>query len=395
MPMKLFSFLILLTTFTCGYGQITTNEFLDSGEVPFKMVKNTILIPVTVNGETYQFVFDTGGFLSISEHIRQEEKLATVDSIQVSDVSKQVQSFDVVEIEEVALGALTFRNQRALAIYNNAHYPENCFGADGMIGRDFFKGMIVELDYQTGTLKMSSDPDQFNLDHNHRAKMRISERGIPDVLLTINGKSQYVEFDSGSGDFFSFKTKDAKRLRGLEKDEKLNFEGIFSYGVSSRTNIESTVRYRPKVESLQLGGTTFTNFYSHFSKRTEPRIGASILYYGKVIMDFQEEWFYYEPYETAPQIPAFETFGFDVAYLNEEYIIKWVLEGSPAAEQGLRYGWKVIAINGQTISSLTQDACTTYLNGYAFQQQDEVSLELLDSEGVKHQVRLTKLSFSE
>ena len=118
--------------------QEAEKRILDSEEIPFKMVKNTILIPISINNKEYQFVFDTGGILSVSEKIRNDNNLITVDSIEVSGINSQIKHFDRVAISEVKLGALNFKNRKALVVYNNSEYPEYCFEADGMIGRDFF-----------------------------------------------------------------------------------------------------------------------------------------------------------------------------------------------------------------------------------------------------------------
>jgi hypothetical protein len=391
--LKRLSLLMLSLCSLIAFSQEDRGIRLDSGELPFEMIKNTILIPVTLGGEEYKFVFDTGGFLSISEEIRNKNQLAATDSILVSDVNGFGQYFDMVELEKVGLGDLEFKGREALVIYDNADYPENCFGAEGMIGRDFFDGLLIQLDYQKRTLRMVNDSTKIQPEKKYRIKMRTSERGIPDVLLNINGKEGFVEFDSGSGDFFSFKTKSAKRLKGISKEEKLRFKGIFSYGVSSKSRVGSSLRYRPKVKSLKLGPTEFVDFYSNFSKQTEPRIGASILYYGRVTMDFQNMWFYFEPYEEELQLPSFETFGFDIVYLHDEYLIKWVLQASQAEQEGLAYGQKVIAINGQTVENFNEDPCLGYLNGYPFQEKEEVEIVVVDEKGGERKVVLKKLKY--
>ena len=250
--------------------------------------------------------------------------------------------------------------------------------------------MLLQFDYKKGVLRLTNNASKIIFDENKGTKMRISKRGIADVMLVINGKKEYVEFDSGSGDFFSYKTKDAQQLKKIPEEEKLKFKGIFSYGVSSKDNIQSTIRYRPKVTSLKLGETTFTDFYSDFSKKSAPRIGASILYYGKTTLDFQNLRFYYEPYHEITKLPPFETFGFDVVYLNDRYLIKWVMEGSQAETKGLKYGLVVKAINDVSIGK-NQDDCETYLNGFSFKKQDKVSIKFVNSHGELETLSLEKM----
>ena len=199
-----------------------------------------------------------------------------------------------------------------------------------------------------------------------------------------------MEFDSGSGDFFSYKTKDVRRLKVKSKTDKLKYKGIFSFGVSSANHIKSTTRYRAKVYDLKLGGTSFNNFYSDLSKPTEPRIGASILYHGKVTVDYKNLAFYFEPYPQKDKQSVLKSFGFDIVYLNGEYLIKWVIKGSEAAKKGLKYGLKIKSINGEAIGETT-DICEGYLNGYAFQKKEKVELEFFDKKGRLQRVILEKV----
>jgi hypothetical protein len=362
--------------------------FRDSGEVPFEMVKNAIVVPVTLHGVVYRFVLDTGGFLTVSEELRQKEGFPIVDSLTVSDANGAEMIFTRVKISQLQLGNLRFREREAIVTYDNQAYPNRCFGTDGMIGRDFFGGMLLHFDYQRGVIRLTEDRAVLSLTEDYRARMRISERGIPDVRLRVNGRSRFVEFDSGSGDLFSFKTKRAKRQR----TKVLEFRGIFSFGVSSAERIEPDSRYRARVDALEIGTVTFSDFYSNFSKNTEPRIGASILYYGKVTVDYQKLGFYFEPYATSLAVPPLETFGFDLVYLKGEYLIKWVLAGSEAERQGLTFGLRVEAINGVPVAEVAQE-CGGYLNGYDFATKNEVQITYYTADGELRTLELTKLVY--
>ena len=395
MKIQKLSFCALLSLLLLGYNgwsQKRIESIQDSGKVPFEMVKNTILVPVTINGKTYKFVLDTGGVFSISKKIEKEGNFETIESITVSDANGHEKVFDKIKVDRISLGALDFINKEALVLYENESYPEKCFGADGMISRDFFTNMILQFDYEKNSIRLSNDSGIFSLDENYKAKMRISERGIPDILLNINGDQQFIEFDSGSGDFFSYKTRDAKKLKVASKNDKLKFKGIFSYGVSSKNKLKSSIRYKAKVNKLTIGATHFKNFYSNFSKKTEPRIGASILYHGKVTVDYKNLKFYFEPYKATQKIPLLETFGFDIVYLNGEYLIKWVLMKSIAHKKGLKYGMKIKSINSIAIEQMMQE-CEGYINGYPFHYQDEVLLEYYDEDGAIKSVKLKKNRF--
>ncbi len=384
--------LLLFISTSALFCQQTNQALLDSREVPFEMVKNAIIVPVKINGISYRFVLDTGGVFMISRKLQEQGNFVVTDSISISDINKQEQVFEKVLIEEASIGELSLKDREAIVLFDNQSYPNSCFETDGMIGRDFFGGMILQFDYDNKVIRLTEDESVFDLDQEHRTKMKISERGIADVLLNINGKNQYIEFDSGSGDFFSYQAKKAKRLRVKSKADKLEYEGIFSFGVSSSNLIESSTRYKAKVYNLTMGSTTFENFYSDFTKPTAPRIGASILYHGKVTVDYKNLWFYFEPYPTQFKPTTLSTFGFDIVYLQEQYLIKWVLKGSVAEQEGLKFGLKIKSIDGTPIAEIIK-GCETYINGYAFQEKESVVLEYYDPKGTLKTMTLHKTQY--
>lgn len=363
----------------------------DTGEIPFEMVKKTIVIPVQIKGTTYKFILDTGGVLMLSKELQQAHQFQVYDEITVLDINKNKRNFQRVTIDKISIGNATFTEQQAIVSFDNKTYPGKCFGTDGMIGRNFFKGKLLQIDYKRKVLRLTEDETLFKLNKKYHAPLKISNRGLPEVLMQIDGKKQYIEFDSGSGDFFSYKTKDAKRLSGKSGNEKLQFKGIFSFGVSKQ-NVKSTTRYRIKIDSLQLGKTWFANFYSDFSKPSAPRIGAGILYKGKLTIDYKNLGFYFEPYDVKSNQKSCNTFGFSIASVNNDYIIKWVLKGSPAEKAGLLYGMKIISINNQPVSKIPDD-CNFYINGYPFETAEEVKLSYKDQKNRLKSITLRKLYF--
>jgi hypothetical protein len=240
-------------------------------------------------------------------------------------------------------------------------------------------------------LRLADSAAPFDLNTQQRTPLRLSKRGLPDVQLYLDGKKEFIEFDSGSGDFFSFRTKDAKRAKRKQAEEKLSFEGVFSFGVGGQKPIVSQ-RYRVKVDRLELGGTVFTDFYSDSSKPSAPRIGAGVLYYGTVTVDYRNGWFYFAPYPAVKRPSGLATFGFDLAYINDELVVKWVLENSAAEAQGLSFGDRVLAINGQAVEALPA-LCETYLNGFAFEASDTVTIEIQDAAGRRQTHTLQKESY--
>ena len=357
----------------------------DSGEIPFTMVKNTIILELSIEGNPHRFLLDTGGGFMISEELAQRYGFPVQSSIEVGDVNRQELQLNRVNVPEIALGEWTFRNRLAVVYPGWGDFPNSCFALDGMIGRDFFTGAILHFDYQAGILRLTQDASVVSLVEADATPLRINERGLPEALIRINGAGKFILFDSGSGDLYSPKTSKAKRL---PQELHLTFEGIFSFGLS-KGKIKSSERYATLVDELIVGGGQFNNFHSQFSKLTSARLGAALLYYGQVTLDYGNQKFYFSPYTDAPEPQRLQSFGVGFTSLDGRYIVKWVLEDSPAEKAGLRFGQTVLQINDLSLET-NQDNCNYYLNGFGLEEVEELRLRVINRRGQEEEILLKK-----
>ncbi|MEL6833714.1 MAG: aspartyl protease family protein [Bacteroidota bacterium] len=357
----------------------------DSGKIPFEMVRNTIILELTIEEIPYRFLLDTGGGFIISKELADRYDFPVVSEVEVGDVTRQTLQLNRVAVPAITLGNWTFRDRAAVVFPDWNTFPTSCFQLDGMIGRDFFTDAILDLDYQKRILRLTEDASVLELNEADATPLRINARGLPEALVSLNGEEQFVLFDSGSGDVYSPQTKRAKRMA---KDQRLSFEGIFSFGLS-QGKIKSEKRYRSFVSELKIGSGTLRNFHSQFSKLTSARMGAGILHYGRVTLDYQKQRFYCSPYEKEASPGRFTSFGADFTSLQGEYIIKWVMKGSPAEKAGLQYGQRVLQINDIVLSS-RQDNCHYYLTGFGIDSLEELRLSILDGDGKRQEVSLRK-----
>lgn len=359
----------------------------DSGNIPFELTKEKIIIPVQIGGRTYRFLVDTGGIFEISEELQNQFDFNQIESTIILDINRKEVELNTVVVPEINIGDWSFKNRNAIVNDLPHKYPYSCFELDGMIGRDFFDNVLLLFDHATNTFRISRDTDDMELDKSNATRLKLSKRGLPEIKLKINDKTEYIEFDSGSGDFYSPKTSDVeKRLLKTSQGEILAFQGKFSFGVTME-DIKATKRYMEKINSLQLANATYGDFYSQFSKVAAPRIGAGILKYGKVIVDYRNGWFYFEPYSKIQKFEPFKTFGFDVTIENGTYIVKYVLEGSKAQKLGLGYGNKIIMINNVPTINISED-CKGYLFGYDFERAESITMKYLDNRGEERNISL-------
>ncbi|MEM1320290.1 MAG: aspartyl protease family protein [Bacteroidota bacterium] len=360
-------------------------------ELPFEWVKGKIVIPVSINGQSYKFFLDTGGKLDISPKLQREFAFPIVDEIEVIGINKNPVTLQSVDIPEIKVGTMTFKNRKATISPLYEKYPTSCYGYDGMIGRDFLKGKLLQIDAQKKRVIISKDRSLVEVEGHPRTKLSIGPGGLPRVAVQLNGKKEDIVFDSGARSLFSYKRKTAKKLKIKNKDHKLRFTGIFSFGVSMALP-DSKTHYAVKVDQLDIAGHSLQNFYSNISKESRSRLGSKLLKFGTVTIDYQKNWFYFAPYVDQQMEQHYATFGFDFMKYDGQFLIKWVQEGSEAKRQGLKYGDRINKVNGIAVNEL-MDECSNYINGYSFMKKDRIELEITDSKQQKRSIVLDKIIF--
>tara|TARA_R100000935_G_scaffold44696_2_gene67620 strand:- start:44168 stop:45343 length:1176 start_codon:yes stop_codon:yes gene_type:complete len=381
--------LLLFASTILSHGNLPEQSIVlnDSGTMPFELIKEKIIIPVQIGGNTYKFLVDTGGIFEISEELQNLFNFKQKEAITIVDINRNETIVERVVVPEIKLGDWSFKNRNAIVSDLHHTYPYSCFELDGMIGRDFFDNVLLHFDYASSTFRITKNTNAIALNTSNRTKLKLSKRGLPDIKLKVNGKTEYIEFDSGSGDFYSPRTSDVeKRVDKSDKDDILTFQGKFSFGVTMDT-IKTSHRYIEKVKSFQIANTTFHNFYSQFSKVSAARIGAAILKYGKVTLDYKNGWFYYEPYAKNQTIDPLKTFGFDVAIEDGAYTVKYILKGSAADTLGLRSGSTILMLDTTATQNISED-CEGYLYGYPYKDKEIIKVTFLDEQGNEKSIEL-------
>ena len=382
--LTLFLLLVFLPLTTQGQkkalGTLQQQDFLE--EVQFEWRRDKIFIPVQIGDETYQFILDTGGSLSISERIQDKFNFEQVAVAQVIGINKLSKRVPYVKVSKVRLGNLEFKNYNA-TVSDYARYPYDCMQADGIIGRDFLKGLILKLDLEQQLMTLSDTPALLPAPKLEGIPLKIDRKtSLPYIKVDVQpfGK-QWVVFDSGSDDLFSFKTKTINKYREQEKFEDhplLTFFGVTSLG-SSGVIPKPMAAYTTFVEKLTIGQTTLNKFYADISKRSRSRVGTGLLRYGSVMVDYQAKQFYFIPTSNHQEATGMKgSIGFFPRYTENGYIVSALQPQSKAEKEGLQLGDRILQLNEINLRNMEEvDHCELYLNGYGWENRKESRVTFL------------------
>jgi aspartyl protease len=148
-------------------------------------------LSVRLHGQgPFRFGFDTGQSVAVllSPDLAGRLALPVVDKIHASDGTSSL-PVDVVRIDSVEVGGVDLGGQTSIVLQPGTD-------VDGAIGFPLFSGLLVELDYAGGRLRVLRgelpEPD------GRKVLALTNLQGIPMVPIAIGGETLQAVLDSGS-----------------------------------------------------------------------------------------------------------------------------------------------------------------------------------------------------
>ncbi|QRM88078.1 PDZ domain-containing protein [Lacinutrix sp. WUR7] len=258
-----FTFLFVFSLPFLGFSQDTfvIQNKKKSDKIKFKLINNLIIVPVKINGVELSFILDTGvskpilfNIFNVNEtlKINNSEKIVIRGLGEGEPVEALRSRNNIIEI-----GDAISINEDLYVVYNSKlnFAPKLGFPIHGIIGYDFFKDFVVDINYSSKTIKIfenevyrysdckncESIPLNF---HNKKpyihANVTIDDKEIPVKLLIDSG---------GSDSLWLFEDVSL----GIHANEA-HFVDFLGHGLNG-----SVYGKRAKVDAFRIGSFTLEN----------------------------------------------------------------------------------------------------------------------------------------
>jgi hypothetical protein len=252
---KKIAFLFLL----CGLFSFSQGKFVlqegDKDRINFKLINNLIVIPVEINGVELSFLLDTGvskpiifNFLNITEELKinQTEKLYLRGLGEGESVEALISRNNIFKI-----GNALSISQSLYAVFDpDLNFaPRLGVPIHGIIGYDFLKDFVVEINYASRYLKLYT-PDKYKGKRCSSCEIFdiefFNNKPYINAVVTMNNQEIPVTLliDSGGSDaLWLFNDEE----RGINIPEKY-FDDFLGRGLSG-----NVYGKRAKVDGFSLG----------------------------------------------------------------------------------------------------------------------------------------------
>ena len=334
----------------------------------FKMVKNLMIIPLTINGKgPFNFILDTGiGLLLISDpKLIDSVAIKNLRSVNIVGFGEgEALSAYVTPSIEVGFGSASAKNLSAAILKSDLFDLSNYIGMPihGLIGYEFFNSFIVRINYELNNLTIYRPETAYIPRRGHRIPLSIEERKpyvMADIVLHTGEKlaAKFI-IDTGAGHTVSLEANDGVSFE--LPDAKI--AGNLGIGLTGPIS-----GYIGRISSLKLGRYTLNNVIAAFpnyedvgakiiSVNRNGNIGINILKRFYVVFDYGRSLMFIKPASLLDEPFEHDMSGMELTSSGENYnrlIVTRVEQGSPAAESGIRKDDEILAINLKPVSEMS------------------------------------------
>ncbi len=347
--------------------------------LPFKLVNNLIILPVFVNGsDTLHFILDTGIKTALLTSLGESDSLSlhTVKKVTIQgwgdgEALTAWQSYgNTFNFSDAYIG----KNIEMYVLESDIFSLSTKLGmkVHGLIGYDFFKDCIVEIDYDNRWLKLHNRKKFKHKKLKGTALPFALESGKPyiQVRLTQADSSQValkLVVDTGASHSLSLdmlsstaiklpeKTIDSYLGKGMSGDIRGKIGRVQQLHIANYDLKDLTASYPDSVYTRNVAGLAQRN----------GSLGSDILRRFHVYLDYAQQKMWLSPNKKFDEPFNYNMSGIDVytPYPNLPcYIISDIAENSPAKEVGLQPNDQLLYINGTSVADLSLDEIVTLFN---------------------------------
>ena len=352
--------------------RFSQHDFVDT--VKIKVWDGAVIIPVEINGEVKNLMFDAGANWGFWIGHEEEWMRPAGDSLTVYDSQKAKKKMAVFRMPPMKMGNTTIENYPL--VVDNALADMVCDRIDGAFGFDLVTcGLSFKFDTKDSLMIVTDRKGFFSKEEKHQPKLKYEPYKsyyMVSPLVWVNfpwGRAK-MTFDLGCiGGWVDIPEPFLKRW---SKDKPKIQQGIADYTVEVDTSItlsaglfgrsEDTMLYRRlHFPEITMGDLALQDLWISTNSRMI-KTGSAVLERASLIIDGPKKCFVFFPHDGKREIAVgnenkrgvSHTFAGKSDTLGAVKAV--VRKGSEAYQKGIRTGDYLISFNGVPIT----DYCTYF-----------------------------------
>ena len=339
-----------------------------------------------MNGVKVKYIVDTGGQTGTDwEHVKAMGGVATGASNAISDHNDKKQLYQMAKVKNVQLSPnymLAEMKTMVLPVIGSF----KSIGVVGILGGDAFAQSVVTFDAreQIMVINYPYRPDRLKITDGVEMFPGSTHHSI--INMNLGGVEKRVLFDTGADGFLLLTADDFKDIEDAGRGEKtahgFGINGVGLEGLSKPVEMSKV-----NVKEVTVLDKKFTNAGSVISDKSTTIVGVDLLEYGKVVIDYMRNRFYFFPFdsEIADLGGAPKTWNVSILPANERFEITTVWD---SMKDVVTFGDQVININGTDITGfpMSQPAVDSVMNAI----RSDVGYIVVLKDGKKEKIEIRR-----
>lgn len=341
-------------------------------EIPFDYRNNQIVIQVTIGNQTYDYIFDTGGYNDITDGIQKKNNFPVLTTQTVGSSNGLKSKVNIVKVDSLKIGQLVFRDIAALQMNFDPSPTITCTVDGALIGASIIRNCIWQIDFSRRKILVTDRLSKIpHLDKALKVPVTFNNRLMPFIEAKIDGKKEQFMFDLGSSTRFSLTQKTA--LKYISAKQPIEVTGLRSEG-GNGILVQTAAVF--KADVFEIGSVKYKNKPVLYSKAgVENLIGNPIIKDFIVTMNFKDSELYLSPLPDTHLTEGWNSFGLQAAYKNDKVLVTSLFKGLPADKAGLKIDDEIVSANGKRVDCKNYCDCMVML-AHIFDGNTKLNLDI-------------------
>lgn len=328
---------------------LSKTDFADTIAIEYQNAQ--VYVPVTINGQPYRFLLDTGSGHAVVYDDRRFENSEPAGTIATRDAIGHRDTVEMLSLPPLTLGSLTLTGCRATVQHRAVKRP----GVDGILGFDLVcKGMQMKIDTREKILILTDKRKFFDQEEGFEMKYKLDYH-VPFLQVKpFKGYQEQALFDTGSRHLYSMNKASFDRgeracLAQNSRQIEGRTMGRHAMGLLGSEPLGEVVFLC--LDSLSLGGFSFGDLHV-VTTQGGSHVGARLLEYGSVAFLPKRKRMLFQPFDgSSRSLVGNEQLQKAIVNENGLPVVGLVWERSELFAAGLRQGDIILKADDHAFSS--------------------------------------------
>ncbi len=318
-----------------------------------------VVVNAKINNKYGRFLLDTGASLCA---LRSNflDTINTINHITIEDASGILEKRTIISVNKISIGDFHTDSVKTILL-DSSDFIFECLQLDGIIGSNLFKDNTVQIDKKNNQIQFIKRITKTYCKKYYATNIEFSDNNIPQLWMQVVGQDSIpllMTLDTGaniffdiSNDFYKYtQTNNYKIFEPISISKGQNSIGLF--GIE-----KADTSYLLNLPFLRFKSTMFKNIIIKTTNGSS-KVGAKILDYGIITIDYQSNKFYFKPYKKTSKankavinIHQKKHAQVDLAYKENKVIIGYVWDKK--LQKIINSGDEIVSVWGKDIKGLS------------------------------------------